>query len=107
MAFTPLEEWIEYLKTGRIRSNTKVLGLEEAHKTLSYYNMDAAEKLAYDCHIDAVMIQNDVLSTAKLEGYEEGRQLGLEEGREMGFKESLEKAIQQGIEKEKQPLPVN
>lgn len=98
---TPLEEWIEYLKTGRIRSNTKVPGLEEARKTLSYYNMDTAEKLAYDRHIDAVMIQNDVLSTAKLEGYEEGRQLGLEEGREMGFKESLEKAIQQGVEKEK------
>ena len=42
--------------------------------------MDKAEKLAYDRHIDAVMIQNDVLSTAKLEGHEEGHQLGLEEG---------------------------
>ena len=38
--------------------------------------MDKAEKLAYDRHIDAVMIQNDVLSTAKLEGHEEGHQLG-------------------------------
>ena len=64
--------------------------------------MDKAEKLAYDRHIDAVMIQNDVLSTAKLEGHEEGHQLGLEEGRqrglEEGIKEGIEKGIEQGIE---------
>lgn len=89
VAVTPLEEWIEYLKTGCIRPDTKAPGLEEARKKLVYYNMDKAEKLAYDRHIDAVMIQNDVLSTAKLEGHEEGRQRGLEEG------------IERGIEKEK------
>lgn len=98
VAVTPLEEWIEYLKTGCIRSDTKAPGLEEARKKLVYYNMDTAEKLAYDRHIDAVMIQNDVLSTAKLEGHEEGRQLGLEEGREIGIKEGIEKGIEKGIE---------
>lgn len=89
VAVTPLEEWIEYLKTGCIRPDTKAPGLEEARKKLVYYNMDIAEKLAYDRHIDAVMIQNDVLSTAKLEGQEEGRQLGFRQG------------IEQGIEQEK------
>lgn len=73
VAVTPLEEWIEYLKTGCIRSDTTAPGLEEARRKLIYYNMDKAEKLAYDRHIDAVMIQNDVLSTARLEGLEEGR----------------------------------
>lgn len=37
--------------------------------------------MAYDEHINAVMIQNDVLSTAALEG----RQEGLAEGRQEGF----------------------
>ena len=60
--------------------------------------MDKAEKLAYDRHIDAVMIQNDVLSTAKLEGHEEGHQLGLEEGRQRGLEEGIEKGIEKGIE---------
>ena len=78
VAVTPLEEWIEYLKTGCIRPDTKAPGLEEARKKLVYYNMDKAQKLAYDRHIDAVMIQNDVLGTAKLEG----RQEGLGEGRQ-------------------------
>lgn len=72
-AVTPLEEWIEYLKTGIIHPDTKAPGLEEARKKLIYYNMDKSERLAYDAHINAVMIQNDVLSTAALEGRLEGR----------------------------------
>lgn len=49
--------------------------------------MDRAEQLAYDEHINAVMIQNDVLSTAAEEGRQEGRQEGLAEGLEQGKQE--------------------
>lgn len=77
VAVTPLEEWIEYLKTGVIHPDTKAPGLEEARRKLVYYNMNKAEQLAYDEHINAIMIQNDVLSTAAMEG----RQEGLAEGR--------------------------
>ena len=84
VAVTPLEEWIEYLKTGIIRPDTKAPGLEEARRKLIYYNMDRAEQLAYDEHINAVMIQNDVLSTAAEEGREEGRQEGRQAGRQTG-----------------------
>lgn len=80
VAITPLEEWIDYLKNGYIRPDTKAPGLEEARQKLVYYNMDAAEREAYDRHIDAIMIQNDVLNTAKLEGLIEGRAKGREEG---------------------------
>ena len=85
VAVTPLEEWIEYLKTGIIRPDTKAPGLEEARRKLIYYNMDRAEQLAYDEHINAVMIQNDVLSTAAEEGREEGWQKGMQEGRQEGM----------------------
>ena len=87
VAVTPLEEWIEYLKTGIIRPDTKAPGLEEARRKLIYYNMDRAEQLAYDEHINAVMIQNDVLSTAAEEGREEGRQEGRQEGMQKGRQE--------------------
>lgn len=73
VAVTPLEEWIEYLKTGVIHPDTKAPGLEEARRKLVYYNMNKAEQLAYDEHINAIMIQNDVLSTAAMEGRQEGR----------------------------------
>ena len=91
-AVTPLEEWIEYLKPGIIRPDTKAPGLEEARRKLIYYNLEPAERQAYDRHIDAIMIQNDVLGTAREEGLqegrEEGREEGLQEGREEGREES-------------------
>ena len=87
VAVTPLEEWIEYLKTGVIHPDTKAPGLEEARRKLVYYNMNKAEQLAYDEHINAIMIQNDVLSTAAMEGRQEGRQEGLAEGRQESLAE--------------------
>ena len=86
VAKTPLEEWIQYLKTGVINPDTTAPGLPEAREKLRYYDMSQEERHAYDEHINAIMIQNDVLSTAKQEGLEEGRAEGLEEGRAEGEK---------------------
>ena len=58
--------------------------------------MEPADRQAYDRHIDAIMIQNDVLGTAKLEGLQEGREEGLQEGREKGLQEGREKGLQEG-----------
>lgn len=90
VAKTPLEEWIEYFKTGEISPDTTAPGLSEARRKLVYYNMSDAERHEYDEHINAIMIQNDVLSTAKLEGLEEGRAEGREEGRKEGREEGRE-----------------
>ena len=87
VAITPLEEWIEYLKTGRIRPDTTAPGLAEARQKLIYYNMKPEERRAYDEHLSAIMIQNDVLDSAKLEGRIEGRMEGRMEGRIEGQKE--------------------
>ena len=86
-AVTPLEEWIEYLKTGRIRPDTVAPGLAEARQKLIYYNMTAEERHAYDEHLNAIMIQNDVLDGAKLEGLQEGRAEGRAEVRAKGLQE--------------------
>ena len=96
VAVTPLEEWIEYLKTGVIHPDTKAPGLEEARRKLVYYNMNKAEQLAYDEHINAIMIQNDVLSTAAMEGRQEGRQEGLAEGRQEGLAEGRQEGLAEG-----------
>ena len=101
VAVTPLEEWIEYLKTGIIRPDTKAPGLEEARQKLIYYNMDRAEQLAYDEHINAVMIQNDVLSTAADEGREEGREEGRQEGWQKGMQEGRQEGLAEGRAEEK------
>lgn len=73
VAKTPLEEWVNYLKTGVIASDTKTPGLQEAREKLKYYEMSDEERHAYDEHLNAIMIQNDVLGNAKAEGRAEGR----------------------------------
>lgn len=84
VAVTPLDEWMRYLKDGIIASDTTAPGLEEAREKLKYYSMTDQERHAYDEHLNAVMIQNDVLNTAKMEGRMEGRMEGLMEGRMEG-----------------------
>ena len=56
VAKSPLEEWVNYLKNGVISPDTK------AH--------------AYDELINAIMIQNDVLGNARMEGHAEGKAEG-------------------------------
>ena len=76
VAKTPLEEWIDYLKSGHIKEDTTAPGLQEARQKLQYLKMDKAERKAYDRHIDNIMVQNDVLDTAKMEGRAEGLEDG-------------------------------
>ncbi|MCD8271038.1 MAG: Rpn family recombination-promoting nuclease/putative transposase [Parabacteroides sp.] len=80
VAVTPLEEWIAYLKDGTIRPDTTAPGLREAREKLLYYNMSDEERRAYDEHLSDIMIQNDALDGAKLEGRMEGLQEGLQKG---------------------------
>lgn len=77
IAVTPLEEWMDYLKRGTIRPDT----------------MTPEDRYAYDEHLNAVMIQNDVLDSAKLEGYLEG----LAESRAESRAENKEKGKAKGL----------
>lgn len=49
--------------------------------------MSPQERRAYDEHLSAIMIQNDVLDGAKLEGILEGKMEGFIEGHEEGLME--------------------
>lgn len=86
VACTPLDEWIKYLKDGTIRPDTTAPGLGEAREKLKYYSMSPKERRAYDEHLSVIMIQNDVIDTAKWEGLMEGKAEGLEKGRAEGEK---------------------
>ena len=97
VARTSLDEWIEYLKDGTIRPNTTAPGLQEAREKLKYYSMSPQERLAYDRHIDAIMIQNDVIDTAKWEGQLEGKAEGLAEGEAKGLAKGKVEGLAEGM----------
>ena len=74
VATTPIEEWLDYLKNNRIKDDTLTPGLQEAREKLLYMTMSDTDRRAYDAHMDDIMVQNDVLDTAKMEGRAEGEQ---------------------------------
>ena len=64
-------------------------GLGEAREKLRYYSMTPEDRYAYDEHLNAFMIQNDVLDSAKLEGYLEGLAESRAENKEKGKAKGL------------------
>ncbi len=90
---SPLDEWMTYLKTGKVKEDTDVPGLQEVKRKLQYLAMTPKERRAYDAHMDNIMVQNDVLDTA----HEEGRAEGLEEGLAKGLEEGLAKGREEGL----------
>ncbi len=80
VAVSPMEEWMRYLKEGVVSDQPKAPGLKEVREKLQYYSMNDKERHAYDEHINAVMIQNDVIGNAKREGVAEGIEIGRSEG---------------------------
>lgn len=87
VATTPIEEWLDYLKNGRIKDNTTTPGLAAAREKLQYLQMSRADQLAYERHLDAIAVQSDVFEAARIEGRAEGRVVGLAEGRAEGERE--------------------
>ena len=97
VATTPIEEWLDYLKNNRISDTTTTPGLREARERLLYLQMTDKERHAYDAHMDDIMVQNDVLDTAKMEGREEGREEGRAEGRAEGLAEGRAEGHAEGL----------
>ena len=85
VATTPIEEWLDYLKNNRIKDDTSTPGLKEARQKLLYMTMSDKERQAYDEHMDDIMVQNDVLDTAKMEGRAEGIMLTAKNLKAMGL----------------------
>ena len=82
-----LEEWMRYLKTGQIDEGTTAPGLQDAKRKLEYISMSKSERQAYDRHINDIMIENDIMYTAHIEGLAEGRKEGRAEGIEQGIEQ--------------------
>ena len=97
VAKTPLEEWLDYLKNGHIKDDTTAPGLQEARAKLQYLMLDKKDRYAYDEHINAVMIQNDVLGNARLEGLAEGRAEGLAQGKAEGLAQGKAEGRAEGL----------
>lgn len=81
VATTPLDEWIEFLKTGSISSKATAAGLPEARERLRVDSLSQKDKQAYFRHLEAVRHMKSLFDTSHDEGYQDGLTEGRIEGR--------------------------
>ena len=98
VATTPLDEWIEFLKTGQISSEAKAAGLPEARECLRVDSLSDSDKRAYYRHMESIRHMKSLFDTSRYEGYQEGKELGREEGRKEGREEGRKEGIEKGKE---------
>ena len=92
VAKTPLDEWMSFLKTGRIEATATAQGLPEARERLRVDAMPEAERRAYIRGVEAEVYQRSVLFSSWDDGRQEGLKEGLKEGIEQGRAEGLKEA---------------
>ena len=96
-ASTPLEEWLDYLKNGRIRNDTTVPGLAEAREKLLFMMMSKTEQTSYLRHVDLMTSQKGAVKYYREEGMYEGVQKGRQEGEAKGRAEGKAEGRAEGL----------
>jgi len=91
-----LDEWVDYLKTDRVRDDTKAKGLAKAKSVLDYGNLSESERRAYDYAVDQRRSLRSMFKTARIEGELAGEARGREEGEEKALRKVVTKMLSQG-----------
>ncbi len=97
VATTPLDEWIEFLKTGRISAKAKAAGLPEARQCLRVDSLSESERRAYYRHMESVDHMKSLFDTSRDEGYQEGRSEGRAEGQNEEKIENAKRFLAMGL----------
>ena len=97
-AETPLEEWMLYLRDGYISPDTKAPGLQKARERLRVLSMPDKERWAYEEYLYNKHYEEDIVETARedgwVEGYDQGETAGREEGRIEGRDNTILEIVQ-------------
>ena len=99
VATTPLDEWIEFLKTGNISAKAKAAGLSEARERLRVDALSDKDRQAYYRHMESVRHMKSLFDTSRDEGYEEGMDKGLAKGMDKGLAKGMDMGLAKGLAK--------
>lgn len=88
VAKTPLDEWIQFLKTGEIDREATAKGLPEARERLRVDALPDADKRAYIRDMEALRYQRSVIKTGWYEGHAKGLEEGIAQGEAKGRAEA-------------------
>lgn len=107
-AENPLEEWMLYLKDGYIRPDTSAPGLQKARERLRVLSMTDEERKEYEYYLYNKVYEEDVVETAREDGWFEGYGKGEADGEAKGeakgrsdaFLEIIQKMKSEGLDDE-------
>lgn len=68
IATTPLDEWMEFLKTGKIDDKANAAGLPEARECLRVDALSENDRQAYFRHMESVRHMKSLFDTSRDEG---------------------------------------
>jgi predicted transposase/invertase (TIGR01784 family) len=92
VARNTLDEWIYFLKNGKIKDNFRAKGLKKAQKKLDVLKMSEKERKEYEAYLADLSYQASMVSSS----YGEGKFDGIKEGMEKGKVEIALKMIAKG-----------
>lgn len=96
VARTPLDEWIDFLKTGNIDDRYTAKGLPEAREKLRIDRLPDDERRAYIREMERRMVENDTMKSSYIDGKDDGRKEGRKEGLAEGIRQVALKMKQSG-----------
>jgi predicted transposase/invertase (TIGR01784 family) len=96
VAKNTLDEWIYFLKNGKIKENFKAKGLKKAQKKLDVLKMSDKERKEYEAYFADLSYQASMFSSSYGAGKFEGRKEGLEQGIEQGKALTIIEMLQDG-----------
>ena len=108
VATTPLDEWVQFLKTGDISSSATAPGLKEARERWLVSTMSDEERRSYNRYMDNLMYQNSMLHSSHVEGHWEGFHEGFDDGLKKGIEQGkMEEKIIIATKLKEQGIPAN
>lgn len=78
---SPLDEWIYFLKHSAVRGDFHARHIDKAMNKLALLKMPPAERHRYEDYVKSLVIERDVIETARQEGIKEGIQEGQQQER--------------------------
>ena len=79
--------------------NERYINFEKFFEIAEIARMDPEERTTYESSLKYYRDMNNVVETAKGEGWQEGLEEGLEKGLKKGLEEGLEKGLEEGEKK--------
>jgi predicted transposase/invertase (TIGR01784 family) len=93
-----LDEWIYLLKHSSLRDDFKAKNIDKAREKLTLLKMSSDERKHYENYIQDMIVEQNVIETARTDGKKEGLKEGLQKGENQAKLAIAHKMLESGMD---------